>query len=249
MGLRGYAGIFVNLLSKKNNQIIIGTFPTSGMEPNKPLKGVLFSLVPGLGQVYCGQYTRGFLLCLGVFFSGLLSVLALLGYAGAISQAGIFLLLIPLALWIFAAYDADSLCRKMIAGKLAVFEQNALHMILFTAGAVILVSIGIAVTGAAVALLAFSAADGYAKMHDSPGVNVTIHAEKSGTTITLTNVDGSYSGLDGYDVSLNGVHLEKKLGAGTGDVLILNGTSGMDRVVVRGFWSYGASQTLLDTSV
>ncbi|MDO9323495.1 MAG: hypothetical protein Q7T80_00900 [Methanoregula sp.] len=219
------------------------------MDSNKPLMGVLCSIVPGLGQVYGGRNLRGLLLGLGVFFSGILAILALLGYAGSLVMIGEYLLLIPLAIWIYAAFDAYTLCRKMVAGEIPAYEPQALHMILFVVGAAILVGICVVIAGVAVVMLALGGAGNYEKMHDSPGVNVTIRAERAGSDITLTNIDGGYSGLSSYAVYVNGQPANQTLGAEKGSEVILNGTAATDHVIVKGFWNYGASQTLLDTYV
>jgi hypothetical protein len=219
------------------------------MNPDKPLIGVLFSIVPGLGQVYCGRNLRGLLFCLLIFFSGILAILALLGYAGPLSLFGEYLLLLPLAIWIYAAYDAYTLCRKMVSGEIPACEPKVMHMALFIIGAALLVGIGIVIAGAAMVLIAFSYAGDYQKMHESPGVNVSILAEKLGTNITLTNADGGYSGLPNYSIFVNDIPADQKLGAEKGAAVILNGTTTADHIIVRGYWNYGASQTLLDTYV
>ena len=97
------------------------------MDGNKPVIGAICSVVPGLGQVYCGQNLRGFLLCLGTFITGMAAILIWMGFGGLFGMPGDALFLLPLAVWVFAAWDAYLICVKMEAGELPSHEPRLLQ--------------------------------------------------------------------------------------------------------------------------
>ncbi len=113
------------------------------MDGNKPVVGTLCSVVPGLGQVYCGKNHRGIIIFLGTFLFAILAGLAMQGFAGPLNPGGVWLLLIPLAIWAFGVIDTYSLCKKMAAGEIPAYEPRSNDMTIFVVGAVFLTFMGI----------------------------------------------------------------------------------------------------------
>jgi len=86
------------------------------------IAGLCSFLLPGLGQVYNGNLTRGIGFLIGT----------IIGY---------FLLIVPgLIVWIYGIYDAYRTSGMMNAGRIPFSETSIVHMILF-----ILFSIGISI--------------------------------------------------------------------------------------------------------
>ena len=71
-----------------------------------PILAAILSIIPGLGQVYCGQLVRGIIIFIVVVF--LAGIIA--GFlSGLIGSLGWLFGLIPLALWLWNIYDAYKL--------------------------------------------------------------------------------------------------------------------------------------------
>ncbi|MDD4254237.1 MAG: zinc ribbon domain-containing protein [Methanofollis sp.] len=77
----------------------------------------------GLGQVYNGDFGRGFLILVGTVIGSM------------------FYFIPGLFVWAYGIYDAYTTAKRMNAGEIPYQETNALHMILF----VVLWFVGIAV--------------------------------------------------------------------------------------------------------
>lgn len=113
------------------------------MHGNKPVVGILCSVIPGLGQVYCGKNHRGIIIFLGTFLFAILAGLAMQGFAGPLNPGGVWLVLIPLAIWAFGVIDTYTLCKKMAAGEIPAYEPRSNDMTMFVVGAVFLTFMGI----------------------------------------------------------------------------------------------------------
>ncbi len=94
---------------------------TGRVEKNATMAGFCSSVLPGLGQVYNGETLKGVIL----FF---------------LTLAGFFIFLIPgFIVWLYAMYDAHAVAGKMNTGEVEFKEMQMLPMILFIAGAVIVI--------------------------------------------------------------------------------------------------------------
>ena len=127
--------------------------------------------------------------------------------------------------------------------------MKTLPLVLFIIGAITAVLVFILLFGIVLFFAAASWMDSYSSMHEDRHLNITVNAEKIGSSITLINNGGEPSDLVEYGVFVNEHLTNQTLNATEGSRLVVNGTSGMDHVVVRGCWVWGACQTFLDTFV
>ena len=156
---------------------------------------------------------------------------------------------VTVIIWVGSAVDAYLRAKKINSGKLEAREIKTLSLFLFILGAITAVLVLILIFGIALLFAATSWMDSYSAMHEDRHLNITINAEKSGSSITLTNIGGEPSGLEEYGVLVNDLMVNQTLNATEGSHLVVNGTPGMDHVVVRGCWVWGACQMFLDTYV
>lgn len=71
-----------------------------------PILAAILSIIPGLGQVYCGQLVRGIVIF--IIVAVLAGIIA--GFlSGLIGSLSFLFGLIPLALWLWNIYDAYKL--------------------------------------------------------------------------------------------------------------------------------------------
>ena len=95
--------------------------PRSQDKKNPQIAVFCSSFIPGLGQVYNGEFLKGFVFLLGSLF-------------------GAILFLIPgLIIWIYSMYDAHIAAGKMNDGTLEFRPMQMVHMVLFVAVAVFIV--------------------------------------------------------------------------------------------------------------
>ena len=85
----------------KNPQISPGEIKSTG------IAAIASFVVPGLGQIYCGEIGRGIMILIGFIISCLL-IIVLIG-----------LIIAPL-FWIWNIYDAYNLAKKINAGEIKV---------------------------------------------------------------------------------------------------------------------------------
>jgi|GEM_PF-4811754 len=224
------------------------------MDENKrPMSG-LYLLVPGLGQVYCGEVLRGIAIYLATYvllFLWLLGSLWLLDFLGFPFLNGYLLLpfLLGLAVWAFGAWDAYTWNRKMLAGEIPWKAPERTHLVLFIVAAVVLVFIGLAVTGLLLALFGFAAMISMFS-YESRLPDITLTAEKTGGVITIQNIGNETADYAGFTVVVNGQKINGTYRAEPRVPFTVNSTNATDRVVVS-MVSYtdGMHRTLLNTTV
>ena len=85
----------------KNPQVQGGEIKSAG------IAAIASFIVPGLGQIYCGQIGRGIMILIGFIISCFLIIVV------------IGLILAPIA-WIWNIYDAYTLAQKINAGQIVV---------------------------------------------------------------------------------------------------------------------------------
>jgi len=130
------------------------------MDEEKRPMNVLLPVIPGLGQVYCGEILRGILIFCGtyllltVWMFGWLSILDLLDF-GYLDTYLILLLLAGLAVWGWGAYDAYRYNRMMVAGEIPWREPRLLHLILFVVMVIVMVLAAFFLMGLILALFGF----------------------------------------------------------------------------------------------
>jgi hypothetical protein len=188
------------------------------------------------------------------FFGVLLSFTAFIfGFFGffGFEFSELFIIILPVSviLWVGSGVDAYLRAKKMNSGELEAREMKTRSLLLFIPGAITAILVLILVFGIALLFLASSWMDSYSSMHEDHHLNITVNAEKTGSSITLINIGGEPSGLAEYRIFLNEHLVKQTLNATEGSRLVVNGTPGMDHVVVRGCWVWGACQTFLDTYV
>lgn len=188
------------------------------------------------------------------FFGVLLSFTAFIfGFFGffGFEFSELFIIFLPVSviLWVGSGVDAYLRAKKMNSGELEAREMKTRSLLLFIPGAITAILVLILVFGIALLFLASSWMDSYSSMHEDHHLNITVNAEKTGSSITLINIGGEPSGLAEYRIFLNEHLVKQTLNATEGSRLVVNGTPGMDHVVVRGCWVWGACQTFLDTYV
>jgi TM2 domain-containing membrane protein YozV len=90
--------------------------PSVTLESKEPGFSALLSLVfVGLGQAYNGQFLRGVLFLVGTLIGGL-----------SFAPAGA-------AVWLYGAYDAYAVARRMNGGKVPYRESSVAAVLLFLA--------------------------------------------------------------------------------------------------------------------
>ena len=220
------------------------------MPEKNPFISLICSLLPGLGQIYNGEDHRGVLFFFGVLLSFTAFFFGIFGFFGfEFSELFIIFLPVSVILWVGSGVDAYLRAKKMNSGELEAREMKTLSLFLFILGAITAVLVLILIFGIALLFAAASWMDSYSSMHEDRHLNITINAEKTGNSITLTNKGGEPSGLEEYGVLVNELLINQTLNATEGSRLVINGTQRMDHVVVRGCWVWGACQTFLDTYV
>jgi len=100
--------------------------PVAGHLQKSPfVAGIFSTILPGLGQVYNGEFGKGFALFI-------------------LTLAGLVFLVIPgLIVWFYAMYNAYITAGKMNSGELQFRETRTIHMILFVVFAVAVVVIAV----------------------------------------------------------------------------------------------------------
>lgn len=233
--------------------IIFPDTPVSIMDGNKRPMGMLYLVVPGLGQVYCGELLCGTLVFLVTYlalFTWILGSLSLLGFLGFgfMNDYLLLPLLLGLGAWAWGAWDACTCNRKMVAGEIPWQEPCGLHLVLFIAGAVFLLLAGLAVTGTLYFMFGLSAmAATYS--HESRPLNITLTAEKTGGVITIQNRGNETSPFNEFIVLFNDQPLNRTYDAEPGGQFTINSTNATDRVTVYMINPVGIRSTLLNTSV
>ena len=211
---------------------------------------LISSLLPGLGQIYNGEDHRGVLFFFGVSLSFTTFIFGIFGFFGfEIYDLSFIFLPVTVIIWVGSAVDAYLRAKKMNSGELEAREMKTLSLFLFILGAITAILVLILIFGIALLFLAASWMDSYSAMHEDRHLNITVNAEKTGSSIMLTNIGGELSGLEEYGVLVNELMVNQTLNATEGSHLVVNGTPGMDHIVVRGCWVWGACQTFLDTYV
>jgi hypothetical protein len=220
------------------------------MPQKNPHISIICSILPGLGQIYNGEDHRGVLFFFGVLLSFTAFIFGIFGFFG-FEFSELFIIIIPVAviLWVGSGVDAYLRAKKMNSGEIEAREMKTLSLVLFILGAITAVLVFILIFGIALFFAAASWMDSYSSMHEDRHLNITVKAEKTGSSITLTNIGGEPSDLVEYGVFVNEYLINQTLNATEGSRLVVNGTPGMDHVVVRGCWVWGACQTFLDTFV
>ena len=223
------------------------------MTQNTPLRSLVCSIIPGLGQVYCGEPARGIPFLLGTFFSffiwilGALYIPDLLGF-GALGDYSIIPFITGVAIWGWSAYDAYTRAGRMVAGEIPGGKSRLLHMVMFVAFAVGIAVICFFVIGVLYAIIGLISM-GQMYSHESPALNITITAEREGENITIMNTGNQTSSYLRFAVSVNDQLINQTYHATPGSKFVFNGTSGRDHVVVRMYNIEGIRKTLLDTYV
>jgi tetratricopeptide (TPR) repeat protein len=111
-----------------------GVPPVTG-EKSPGIAALLSFFLPGLGQVYNGDFTRGLLFLV-------------------VTCIGIFLLVIPgVIVWIYQVYDAYSTAKKMNTGEIPFKKAKTVHIILFIVVFIVAVAIVIMVAAAIAAFV------------------------------------------------------------------------------------------------
>lgn len=96
-------------------------------QKNQMTAGFCSTFLPGLGQVYNGEFGKGFAVFLLTF-------------------AGLVIFVVPgLIVWLYAMYDAYNMAGKMNTGEIAFRETRMLHVVLFIVFAVALIVIALVV--------------------------------------------------------------------------------------------------------
>jgi hypothetical protein len=220
------------------------------MPEKNPFISLICSLLPGLGQIYNGEDHRGVLFFFGVLLSFTAFIFGIFGFFGfELYDLSIIFLPVAVIIWVGSGVDAYLRAKKMSSGEIEAREMKTLSLFLFILGAITAILVLILIFGIALLFAAASWMDSYSAMHEDRHLNITINAEKIGSSITLTNIGGEPSGLEEYGVLVNDLIVNQTLNATEGSHLVVNGTPGMDHVVVRGCWVWGACQTFLDTYV
>jgi len=224
---------------------------TNQSVPQKnPFISLICSILPGLGQIYNGEDHRGVLFFFGVLLSFTAFIFGIFGFFGfEIYDLSLIFLPVAVIIWVGSGVDAYLRAKKINSGKLEAREIKTLSLFLFILGAITAILVLILIFGIALLFLAASWMDSYSSMHEDRHLNITVNAEKTGSSITLTNIGGEPSGLEEYGVLVNDLMVTQTLNATEGSHLVVNGTPGMDHIVVRGCWVWGACQTFLDTYV
>jgi TM2 domain-containing membrane protein YozV len=220
------------------------------MPQKNPHISIICSLLPGLGQIYNGENLRGVVFFFGVLLSFTAFIFGIFGLLG-FGLSELFIIIIPVAviLWVGSGVDAYLRAKKMNSGEIEAREMNMLSLVLFIIGAITATLVLLFLFGIVLFFAAASWMDSYSSMHEDRHLNITVKAEKTGSSIILTNIGGEPSGLVEYGVLVNEYLINQTLNATAGSRLAVNGTQGRDHVVVRGCWVWGACQTFLDTHV
>jgi TM2 domain-containing membrane protein YozV len=224
---------------------------TNHIMPRKnPFISIMCSILPGLGQIYNGENHRGVVFFFGVLLSFSALIFGIFGFLG-FELSELFIIFLPVAviLWVGSGVDAYLRGKKMNSGEIEAREMRTLSLVLFIISAITAVLVFILLFGIVLFFAAASWMDSYSSMHEDRHLNITVNAEKIGSSITLINNGGEPSELMEYGVFVNEHPINQTLNATAGSRLVVNGTSGMDHVVVRGCWVWGACQTFLDTYV
>ena len=224
---------------------------TNHIMPHKnPFISLICSILPGLGQIYNGEDHRGVLFFFGVFLNFTAFIFGIFGFFGfELYVLSIIFFPVALILWVGSGVDAYLRAKKMNSGEIEARELKTLSLFLFILGAITAVLVFILIFGIALLFAAASWMESDSSMHEDRHLNITVNAEKTGSSIMLTNIGGELSGLEEYGVLVNELMVNQTLNATEGSHLVVNGTPGMDHVVVRGCWVWGACQTFLDTYV
>jgi hypothetical protein len=233
----------------ENQDMIFGL--TNHTMPHKnPTISIICSILPGLGHIYNGENLRGVVFFFGVLLSFTAFIFGIFGFLGfELYDLSIIFLPVAVILWVGSGVDAYLRAKKMNAGEIETREMRTLSLVLFIIGAITAVLVFILLFGIVLFFAAASWMDSYSSMHEDRHLNITVNAEKIGSSITLINNGGESSDLVEYGVFVNEHLTNQTLNATEGSRLVVNGTSGMDHVVVRGCWVWGACQTFLDTFV
>lgn len=221
------------------------------MAHRSPLARAFCSVIPGLGQVCNGETARGAAFFLGTYLSFLIFILGIIGMFGFgwYFDALIGFLGLAVILWAGSIYDAYNRAKRMNNGELEARPANKLHIILFLVMVIVLLLILVAAAGVVFLMAIISMMESNVKMHEIPPHNITVSAEKNGTTVLLSHVAGNTSGLLEYMVRVNGVVTDQSLNITGGSTVLVNGTAGRDHVTVDAYWLTGAKKTILDTYI